>query len=93
MDGGRPSSTMFTKSALALAIILAINSGALAATTHRQHSPNVYDTTGHHIGSEYYNHASSLNERFMPSEPGYRRSPSALSSPHPNTQGYLCLCD
>ena len=31
---------MLTKSAIALAIILGITSGALAATTQRQHSPN-----------------------------------------------------
>ena len=31
---------MFTKSAIALAIIVSVTSGALAATTHRQYSPN-----------------------------------------------------
>jgi hypothetical protein len=32
--------TMFTKSTIALAILLGFNSGALAATTHRQHNSN-----------------------------------------------------
>jgi hypothetical protein len=47
---------MFTKSAIALAIIVGITSGALAATTQRQHSPNpawdVYDSSGHYVGSD-----------------------------------------
>ena len=30
---------MFTKSAIAMAVLVSITSGALAATTHRQHSP------------------------------------------------------
>jgi len=47
--------TMFTKSTIALAIIVGITSGALAATK-RQHSPNpawdVYDSRGYYIGSD-----------------------------------------
>ena len=31
---------MFTRSAIALAVIVGITSGALAATTQRQHTPN-----------------------------------------------------
>ena len=46
---------MFTKTTLALAIIVGITSGALAATK-RQHSSNpawdVYDYRGHYIGSD-----------------------------------------
>ena len=46
---------MFTKSAFALAIILGITSGSLAATK-QQHSPNpawdVYDSSGHYVGSD-----------------------------------------
>ena len=46
---------MFTKSTIALAIIVGITSGALAATK-KQHSPNpawdVYDYRGVYVGSD-----------------------------------------
>jgi hypothetical protein len=47
--------TMFTKSTIALAIIVGITSGTLAATT-KQHSANaawdVYDSRGIYVGSD-----------------------------------------
>ena len=46
---------MFTKSTIALAVIVGLTSGALAATK-KQHSPNpawdVYDIRGVYIGSD-----------------------------------------
>ena len=46
---------MFTKSTIALAVIVGLTSGALAATK-KQHSPNpawdVYDNRGVYIGSD-----------------------------------------
>jgi hypothetical protein len=50
---------MFTKSTIALAVIVGITSGALAATK-KQHSPNpawdVYTTSGNYIGSDPDSH-------------------------------------
>jgi hypothetical protein len=49
---------MFTKSALALAIILGITSGSLAATTHRQHSTHSASSAYAAVTPKYDNHGS-----------------------------------